>query len=148
MELHCAFSFTRHSVFAGEKLSVMVASRIEQYCKERGHAVCDERHIKAQNVPKGFLKSGEDDLSMLSSFLCVFCVKPLPFGRAEKLNTEKRGEQALTYRGIQFGPINSRKACGVAHGAEFAKRFTQSGPSPIFTRSGVNSGESAFAISA
>jgi hypothetical protein len=56
--------------------------------------------------------------------------------------------RANRYSGIQFGPMNSRRACGVAQGAEFVKRFTQAGPSPIFTRSGVNSGESALAISA
>ncbi len=48
----------------------------------------------------------------------------------------------------QFGPINSRSVSGVAHGAAPAKRFIQSVPAPIFTRSGVNSGDSAFAISA
>src|SRR5579864_219633 len=58
------------------------------------------------------------------------------FGRADR------------YSGIQFGPMNSRRACDVAQGAELVKRFTQAGPSPIFTRSGVNSGESALAISA
>jgi hypothetical protein len=56
--------------------------------------------------------------------------------------------RANRYSGIQFGPMNSRRACGVAQGAEFVKRFTQSGPSPIFTRSGVNSGESVLAIRA
>src|SRR5450759_4387808 len=54
--------------------------------------------------------------------------------------------QVRRYCGILFGPISSRSAFGVAQGAEFAKRFTQSGPAPIFTRSGVNSGESVLAI--
>jgi len=55
---------------------------------------------------------------------------------------------AHRYCGIQLGPISSRKALGVAQGAALAKRFTQSGPAPIFTRSGVNSGESVLAIKA
>lgn len=32
------------------------------------------------------------------------------------------------------------------HDAELAKRFTQSAPAPIFTRSEVNSGESVLAV--
>jgi hypothetical protein len=52
------------------------------------------------------------------------------------------------YCGIQLGPMNSRNVSGVAHGAAFVKRFTQAGPAPIFTRSGVNSGDSVLAISA
>ena len=57
-------------------------------------------------------------------------------------------DEGQAHYGVQFGPISSRSASGVAHRSECAKRFTQSGPAPIFTRSGVNSGESVLAINA
>ena len=48
----------------------------------------------------------------------------------------------LTPHGVQFGPMNSRSLSGVDHGAVPANRLTQAAFSPIFTRSGVNSGDS------
>ena len=51
-------------------------------------------------------------------------------------------------QGVQLGPIRARRVSGVAQGALPAYCWTQPGPAPILTRSGVHSGESALAMRA